>query len=94
MTDTDLEKSQSPQKQRTKTSRVPQIEPREEAPKPQVQPSRSKVRILEKKQDNEDSDVINTASEIPQITKKPEDRQKRKIGQSTKPDPVVVKDTT
>ena len=94
MTDTDLEKSLSPQKQRVKTSRLPNIEESQEPPKSLAPPGKPKVRAVEKKVDNEDSDVINTASDIPKITKKSEDRHKRRNGHPAKAEPVVMKDTT
>ena len=94
MTDTDLEKSLSPQKPRVKTSRLPNIEESLEPPKSLVAPGKPKVRVVDKKVDNDDSDVINTASDIPKITKKSEDRHKRRNGHPAKAESVVIKDTS
>ena len=96
MTDTldhlDLYQSPPPKQRIKSSSRQPQAaETVQEAPKLPTPSGKQKVRAAEKQPDDEDSDVINTASDNHKIVKKSEDRSKRRNG-AAKVEPVGVKE--
>jgi hypothetical protein len=66
----------------------------QEASKPQHQAGKTKVKISDKRRENDDSDVINTSSPIPKTNKKQDERAKRRNGQTSKVEQAAGKGTS